>query len=476
MVCAKKERDAVRTKEILTQISKIARENKIEVYAVGGYVRDSLLNKQVKDIDFVVIGDGVKFAKLLKKKLRAGGFVKFERFGTAMIQYNDHRLEFVGARSETYLPDSRKPLVQTADLTADLRRRDFTINALLMHIDEENFGKIFDPLNGRADLEQRIIRTPLAPEETFFDDPLRIMRAIRFATQLNFAIETQTFSALSKMRERLKIISQERITEELIKILNASQPSVGFKLMSDSGVLETILPEIDAMKGIEQREDFHHKDVFYHTIKVIDNVAQMREDLPLRFVALVHDIGKPRTKQFKEGIGWTFYGHDEVGARMIPPFCRKLKLPNDLAKYTEKLVRLHLRPIALAEEEVTDSAVRRLVVQAGDELDDLMILCRADITSGNPQRVQKHLENFDLLLKRIQEVNEKDALCAFQSPVRGDEIMEICHLNPGPMVGKLKLMIEEAILEGIIPYDHSAALEYLITNKDKILGKNEQGN
>ncbi len=464
----------MRTTEILKQISKIARENKIDVYAVGGYVRDSLLKKQVKDIDFVVLGDGVEFAKLLKKKLRAGGFVKFERFGTAMIQYDDHQLEFVGARSETYLPDSRKPVVQSADLTADLRRRDFTINALLMHISEENFGEIFDPLNGQADLAQRIIRTPLAPEVTFFDDPLRIMRAIRFATQLNFNIEAQTFAALSKMRDRLKIISQERITEELIKILNAAQPSIGFRLMSDSGVLETILPEINAMKGIEQREDYHHKDVFNHSIKVIDNVAQVSDKLPLRFVALVHDIGKPKTKQFKEGIGWTFYGHDESGARMIPPFCRKLKLSNDLTQYTEKLVRLHLRPIALAEEEVTDSAVRRLIVQAGGELDDLMILCRADITSGNPQRVQKHLENFDMLMKRVQAVSEKDALKAFQSPIRGDEIMEICHLPPGPTIGKLKVMIEEAILEGIIPYDHAAALEFLLANKDKFLKKKGQ--
>lgn len=471
MVCAQKERDVVKTIEILKQISKIARENNIDVYAVGGYVRDFLLRKQVKDIDFVVLGNGVEFARLLKKKLKAGGFVVFERFGTAMIQYHDHQLEFVGARSETYSPDSRKPVVEAADLTADLRRRDFTINALIMHIDDEKFGEIFDPLNGRADLAQRLLRTPLAPEETFYDDPLRIMRAIRFATQLNFEIEAQTFAALSKMRERLKIISQERITEELIKILNAHQPSIGFKLMNDSGILEIILPEIDALKGVEQREDYHHKDVFNHTIKVIDNIALVTDKFPLRFVALVHDIGKPKTKQFKEGIGWTFYGHDDVGARMIPHFCRKLKLANDLTKYAEKLVRLHLRPIALAEEEVTDTAVRRLIIQAGEELTDLMTLCRADITSGNPQRVQKHLENFDFLSRRIQEVNEKDALSAFQSPVRGDEIMEICHLNPGPLVGKLKTLIEEAILEGIIPYDHAAALEYLIANKDKILQK-----
>ncbi len=471
MVRAQKERNVVKTTEILKQISKIARENKIDVYAVGGYVRDFLLKKQGKDIDFVVLGDGIEFARLLKKKLKAGGFVIYERFGTAMIQYDDHKLEFVGARSERYSPDSRKPVVQAADLTADLRRRDFTINALLMHLDEEKFGEIFDPLNGRADLAQRILRTPLAPEVTFYDDPLRIMRAIRFATQLNFEIEAQTFTALSKMRDRLKIISQERITEELIKILNAPQPSTGFKLMSDSGVLEIILPEISAMKGVEQREDYHHKDVFNHTIKVIDNIAQVSDKFALRFVALVHDIGKPKTKQFKEGIGWTFYGHDEVGARMIAPFCRKLKLPNDLTKYAEKLVRLHLRPIALVEEEVTDSAVRRLIVQAGTDLDDLMVLCRADITSGNPQKVQKHLENFAMLIKRIQEVNEKDTLSAFQSPVRGEEIMAICGLKPGPLVGKLKKMIEDAILEGIIPYDHAAAEDYLLANKDKILGK-----
>ncbi|MBN2092044.1 HD domain-containing protein, partial [candidate division KSB1 bacterium] len=340
-----------------------------------------------------------------------------------------------------------------------------------MSLNPDNLGEIIDPFKGRTDLERKIIKTPLEPEITFSDDPLRIMRAIRFATQLNFQIEESTFAALSKTKERLKIISQERITDELMKILAAPKPSVGFQLLYETGILEIILPEIAAMQGVDQRGEYHHKDVFFHTIQVLDNVAQVTDDINLRFTALVHDIGKPKTKAFKEDIGWTFHGHDEIGARMLSAFCHRLKLPNDLMKYSQKLVRLHLRPIALAEEEVTDSAIRRLMAHAGEQIDDLITLCRADITSGNPRRVQEHLANFDRVVTRMQDVEEKDQLRAFQSPVRGDEIMAVCGLKPGPKVGQLKKMIEEAILDGVIPFEHGAALGYLMEHRDQVLNE-----
>lgn len=459
----------MRTEKLLKIISKITIDHASEVYAVGGYVRDLLLDRKVKDIDFVVVGDGIQFARLVKIELKASNFVVYERFGTAMINVDNFQLEFVGARSESYAPQSRKPAVVSASLETDLLRRDFTINAMAMSLNAENFGEILDPLNGRVDLKNKLIRTPLDPEITFHDDPLRIMRAIRFATRLDFQIEAGTLAALPKVKNRLKIISQERITEELMKILAAAQPSIGFKLMNQTGILAIILPEIEIMKGVEQRGKYHHKDVFNHTIQVIDNIARVSDDLNLRFVALVHDIGKPKTKMFKPDIGWTFHGHDEIGARMLNKFCRRLKLSTDLLKYAQKLVRLHLRPIALAEEEVTDSAIRRLMAQAGNEIDDLITLCRADITSGNPHRVKKHLANFDYVVQRMQGVEEKDALRAFQSPVRGDEIMATCNLQPGPLVGKLKTMLEDAILDGLIPFEHDAALAYLLEHKNEVL-------
>lgn len=457
------------TSEILRTIGKIAAENRIEVYAVGGYVRDVFLKRAGKDIDFVVVGDGIEFARKIQKRMRGKNLVIYERFGTAMLSLLDHQLEFVSARGESYAADSRKPSVVRADLQTDLLRRDFTINTLAMSISPENYGEILDPFDGLSDLKKRILRTPLDPEETFSDDPLRIMRALRFATQLNFSIEKKTQQAIARMKERLQIISQERITDELMKILAAPKPSIGFKLMNATGVLAIVLPEMERMKGVEQRNDYHHKDVFYHTIQVIDNVAEITGDIRLRFTAMVHDIAKPTTKAFKEGVGWTFHGHDEIGARMLPRFCRRLRLPTDLMKYAQKLVRLHLRPIALVTSEVTDSAVRRLAVQAGDDIDALFMLCRADITSGNPQRVEQHLANFDAVVERLHEVQEKDKLRAFQSPVRGDKIMEICQLEPGPMVGKLKKMIEEAILDGVIPNEYDAALAYLLAHKHEIL-------
>jgi poly(A) polymerase len=455
--------------EILKFIGHIADQHNICIYAVGGFVRDRLLEKQVKDIDFVVLGDGPQFAEQIAKALNSRNLVIFEKFQTAMIQYDDFHLEFVGARSESYLAHSRKPIVVAADLQADLMRRDFTINTLAYSVNSDTFGEITDPFSGKDDIGKKIIRTPLDPEITFKDDPLRILRAIRFATRLQFTIETKTFKALKKMRQRLAIVSQERITEELLQLLKANNPAIGFRLLIDADILEIIFPELAALKGVEQREGFYHKDVLDHTLKVLTNISETTQKLELRLTALLHDIAKPVTKQFIPGIGWGFHGHDEIGARMLKPIFQRLRLPNHMLKYVEKLVRLHLRPIHLSNENVTDSAMRRLSVQAGEDLDDLLILCRADITSGNPDRVKQHLANFDIVAKRLQEVAEKDKLQAFQSPVRGDEIMQLCQLKPGPMVGKLKKMIEEAILEGEIENEHEAAYQYLLKIKDQVV-------
>ena len=457
--------------QVLKIIGNIADREKVSVWAVGGFVRDKILNKEVKDIDFAVVGNGPKFARKVAQEINSRNVVIFEKFGTAVVQHENFQLEFVGTRSENYEENSRKPTVSSSDLDGDLLRRDFTINCIAYGLNKENFGAIYDPLNGQADIVKKIIRTPLDPVVTFKDDPLRIMRAVRFATQLNFTIEEKTFAALGEVAERLKIISQERISDELLKILKSPKPSIGFELLDQIGVLGMILPELTTMKGVEQREGYHHKDVYQHTLMVIDNVAQTSDKLELRLAALVHDIGKPATKKFIEGIGWTFHGHDEIGARMLPKIFQRLKLSNTFLKYTQKLTRLHLRPINLSEEGVTDSAMRRLLVRAGYDLDDLLILCRADITSGNPQRVKKHLANFDHVVQRLEEVEEKDRMKAFQSPVRGDEIMAACGIEPGPKVGKLKKNIEEAILDGIIPNEHDAAYQYLLGIKDEILGQ-----
>ncbi|MFQ5674399.1 MAG: CCA tRNA nucleotidyltransferase, partial [bacterium] len=383
------------------------------------------------------------------------------------VVFKDYNLEFVGARRESYRGESCKPEVEPADLPTDLARRDFTINALAVSLNANDFGRLVDPFSGKQDLGRKIIRTPLAPSVTFNDDPLRIMRAIRFATQLGFDIESETRAALSETAERLAIISQERITEEFPKILQAPVPSRGFRLMEEAGVLDIIFPELLELRGVEQIDGHHHKDVFLHTLKVLDNVAAKSNDIKLRYSALVHDIAKPKTKEFQRGKGWTFHNHEEIGARMLPAIGRRLRLPNEMTKYAQKLTRLHLRPISLTQEDVTDSAYRRLLHQAGAELDDLLQLCRADITSQNPQRVRRHLANFDFVVKRLEEVEEKDQMRAFQSPVRGEEIMEVCGLSPGPLVGKLKKRIEEAILDGQIPNEHKAALLFLQRLKEK---------
>jgi putative nucleotidyltransferase with HDIG domain len=454
---------------ILKTVGAVADREGTEVYAVGGFVRDKLLGQDGKDIDFVVIGSGPKFAKTVARQLGTRKMTIYEKFGTALVQYQDYKLEFVGARKESYRGESRKPDVVPADLPTDLARRDFTVNALAMGLNKNNFAKLLDPFGGQEDLERKIIRTPLDPVTTFKDDPLRIMRAIRFAAQLGFKIEPNTKKGMKQMADRLKILSQERITDEFLKILAAPKPSVGFLLMDESNVLNIIFPELVKLKGVEQVNGHHHKDVFYHTLTVLDNTAAVTDNLNLRFTALVHDIAKPKTKEFKPDKGWTFHNHEEVGARMLPAIGRRLRLPNEMIKYAQKLTRLHLRPIALTEEEVTDSAYRRLLVQAGEHLEDLLTLCRADITSRNPRRVKQHLKNFDFVVKRLQEVEEKDRMRAFQSPVRGDEIMKVCGLKPGPKVGKLKKMIEEAILEGEIPNEHDAAFEYLLKIRDEVL-------
>ncbi|MGH7455591.1 MAG: CCA tRNA nucleotidyltransferase, partial [bacterium] len=395
----------------------------------------------------------------------------YRNFGTAMLKWDDMQLEFVGARKESYRGDSRKPQVEPADLPADLSRRDFTINAMAFALNANNFGALVDPFNGMKDLQARLLCTPLEPSTTFSDDPLRIMRGIRFATQLDFTIDEKTFKGMRDMRERLRIISQERITDELLKILAAPKPSIGLRLLDDAGVLEIIFPEFVALKGVEEYKGYFHKDVFNHTLMVVDNLAAMSDKISLRLAALVHDIAKPRTKAFIHGKGWSFHGHEDVGARMLPSIFNRLRLPNDWLKYVQKLTRLHLRPIALTEEECTDSAYRRLLFQAGEDLEDLLMLCRADITSGNVKRRERHLVNFDFVVKRLNEVEEKDRMRAFQSPVRGDEIMQVCGLTPGPLVGKLKTAIEDAILDGKIPNEHEAALAYLLTIKDEVLAE-----
>ncbi len=457
------------TNKLLRSIGQVGDRENVPVYLVGGYVRDQLLGKSSKDIDFVVLGDGPLFAQRVAEHLHSGSCTTYEKFGTAMVRHRDYILEFVGARRESYRGESRNPDVAAADLPTDLSRRDFTINAMAVSLNAESYGVLIDPYNGREDLQHGIVRTPLEPAKTFFDDPLRIMRAIRFSCQLHFQVEEKTKFGLAQERDRLRIISQERITEELWKIITAKKPSLGFRLMEETGVLDIVLPELVELKGVQQIGRYRHKDVFDHTLKVLDNVARVSENPRLRLVALFHDIAKPQTKEFKTGIGWTFHGHEELGSRMMMNIGKRLRLANDVIEYAQKLIRLHLRPIHLAEEGVTDSAVRRLIFHAGAEMDDLITLCRADITSGNEKLVAQHLANFDMVAQRMQEVEESDRLRQFQPPVRGQEIMEVLGLTPGPLVGRVKKAIEEAILNGQIANEHDAAFQYMMQIKDEIL-------
>lgn len=454
---------------MLTAIGSVADRDGVEAYVVGGYVRDVLLGRDGKDIDILVIGDGVQFARTVARTLGLPNVVVFDQFGTAVVPMENGKIEFVGARKEEYSSDSRNPVVSVGTLEDDLRRRDFTVNALAASLNKERFGTLYDPFKGQEDMKRRYLRTPLEPAKTFDDDPLRIMRALRFASQLEFTIEEKTMAALRGMKERLSIISQERITDELLKVLQSPRPSIGLRLMYDTGVMHQVFPEVAQMAGVDQRKDHHHKDVFLHTCIVVDNLALTTDNVWLRFAALVHDIAKPRTKAFKEGTGWTFHGHEETGARMQKGIFRRLKLPLASLPYVEKLVRLHLRPMVLVDEIVTESAVRRLVFEAGNDIDDLMKLCRADITSKNPNLVARYLKNYDVVMSKIVEVEERDRLRNWQPPVKGDEIMAVCGLEPGRKVGLLKKAIEEAVLEGTIPNEHDAALSYLMKIKDTIL-------
>jgi putative nucleotidyltransferase with HDIG domain len=467
-MAAQKQHIDIQQPELRT-IGECADELRVDVFVVGGYVRDRLLGKEVQDIDVLVVGNGIDFAKRAAEKFKIDTVTTYKKFGTAMLHINQLKLEFVGARKESYSKDSRNPNVEAGSLHDDLSRRDFTINTLAASLNSEMWGEVLDPYQGQSDLQAKIIRTPLDPLRTFDDDPLRIMRAIRFASQLGFSLEKETLEAIPKMRDRLAIIAQERITDEFMKILASSAPSIGLRLMFDTGVMSIVFPEVAELSGVDQRADHHHKDVFLHTCMVVDNIATMTDDVYLRFAALVHDIAKPRTKQFREGIGWTFYGHEELGARMVKHIFKRMKLPFDRIPYVEGLVRLHLRPMALADVEVTDSAVRRLLFDAGDLTDDLMTLCRADITSKNSKLVKQYTANYDLVHSKMKEVEEKDRLRAFQPPVRGDEIMQVCNLGPGKLVGALKSKIEEAILVGTIPNEHDSALQYLLSIKNAVI-------
>lgn len=452
--------------DIFGLLSEVITSENIEAYVIGGWVRDCLLKRDHsdKDIDIVVIGNGIdiarKAARSIDRKIRV---CTFKNFGTAMFRFDDFDIEFVGARKESYNRDSRKPVVEDGTLQDDQERRDFTINALAISLNRNNFGQLLDPFDGINDLKKKIIRTPLDPDKTFSDDPLRMMRAIRFAAQLHFTIEDRTFESIRSNAERIGIVSKERVVTELHKIIMSEQPSRGFLLLERSGLLKYIIPELENLRGVENREGKAHKDNFVHSIKVLDNISKKTDNLWLRWAALLHDIAKPATKKYIPEIGWSFHGHEYIGARMIPDIFKRMRLPlNDRMKYVQKLVDLHLRPIALSQEIVTDSAVRRLLFEAGDDIDDLMLLCEADITSKNEAKKARHLENFRLVRTKLKEIEEKDAVRNFQPPVDGSEIIASFGIKPGKEVGIIKNAIREAILDGIIPNEYEAARELMI--------------
>ena len=446
---------------ILQLIGEVA--DQVETYVVGGYVRDLIMGKKSKDIDVVCVGSGIELAQKVVDRLPVKAKLSiFKNFGTAQIKYEDQDIEFVGARKESYRNDSRKPIVEDGTLEDDQKRRDFTINALAISLNHDRLGELIDPFDGVRDIKRKILKTPLDPSITFSDDPLRIMRAFRFAAQLNFDIEATTFEAISSNTERLKIVSQERITDELNKLILSSSSGYGFNLMFHAGVLDIVFPEMVKLHGIKTIDGQGHKDNFFHTIKVLENVAKKSDNLWLRWSAILHDIAKPKTQRFDKKVGWTFHGHEELGARMVPQIFKKLKLPlNEKMRYVQKLVRLHLRPIALVSDEITDSALRRLLFEAGDDLDDLMALCRADITSKNDIKVARYLSNFDKVEQKLREIEERDHIRNFQPPVSGEKIMEYFNISPSKIVGEIKDEIKEAILEGKIGNNFVEAFELM---------------
>jgi poly(A) polymerase len=453
---------------VFTVISKLAGEQNLQVYAIGGFVRDIFLERSSKDIDIVIIGNGIAFAETVAAKLKVKLAV-YKNFGTASLKYQDLEVEFVGARKESYRLDSRKPIVENGTLEDDQKRRDFTINALAISLHPDTFGDLIDPFEGIKDLEAKLIRTPLNPIETFSDDPLRMMRAIRFASQLNFKIDEIAVEAIKNNKERITIVSQERITDELNKIILSPKPSIGFNYLFDTGLLHKIFPQMTALYGVDYIDGKGHKDNFYHTLQVLDNICETTDDLWLRWAAILHDIAKPPTKRFEPGHGWTFHGHEDKGARMVPKIFAQLKLPlNEKMKLVQKLVQLHLRPIVLSQSIVTDSAVRRLLFEAGDDIEGLMLLCKADVTTKNEYKVKKYRNNFELVQQKLKDVEERDNIRNWQPPVTGTDIMELFGIKEGREVGIIKNKIREAILEGEIPNSRPEAINYTIKKGEEI--------